>query len=47
LKVATGKSQVEVVKLGEAEPGVAAYLKGKRIVKVVYVQDKLLNMVVE
>jgi len=47
LKVATGKSQGEVVKLGEADPGVAAHLKGKRIVKVVYVQDKLLNMVVE
>jgi leucyl-tRNA synthetase len=47
LKVATGKSQGEVVKLGEADPGVAAYLKGKKIVKVVYVQDKLLNMVVE
>jgi leucyl-tRNA synthetase len=47
LKVATGKSEGELVKLGESDPGVAAYLKGKKIVKVVYVQDKLLNIVVE
>jgi leucyl-tRNA synthetase len=46
LKVAAGASQGEVMKLGEADAGVAAHLKGKRIVKVVYVQDKLLNVVV-
>ena len=45
LKVAAGASQDEVMKLAEAEEGVAAHLKGKKIVKVVYVQDKLLNIV--
>jgi leucyl-tRNA synthetase len=46
LKVAAGASQGEVMKLAEADAGVAAHLKGKKIVKVVYVQDKLLNIVV-
>jgi leucyl-tRNA synthetase len=46
LKVAAGASQGEVMKLAEPDAGVAAHLKGKKIVKVVYVQDKLLNMVV-
>jgi len=46
LKVPAGASQGEVMKLAEAAPGVAAHRKGKKIVKVVYVQDKLLNIVV-
>jgi leucyl-tRNA synthetase len=46
LKVAAGASQGEVTKLADADAGVAAHLKGKKIVKVVYVQDKLLNIVV-
>jgi leucyl-tRNA synthetase len=46
LKVAAGASQGEVMNLAEADAGVAAHLKGKKIVKVVYVQDKLLNIVV-
>jgi leucyl-tRNA synthetase len=46
LKVPAGASQGEVMKLAEADPGVAAHRKGKKIVKVVYVQDKLLNIVV-
>jgi len=46
LKVAAGASQGEVMKLAESDAGVAAHLKGKKIVKVVYVQDKLLNIVV-
>jgi len=46
LKLAAGASQGEVLKLGETDAGVAAHLKGKKIVKVVYVQDKLLNVVV-
>ena len=46
LRVATGAAQGEVMKLAEADPGVAAYLKGKKIVKVVPVPDKLLNIVV-
>jgi len=46
LRVAAGAAQGEVMKLAEADPGVAAYLKGKKIVKVVPVPDKLLNIVV-
>jgi leucyl-tRNA synthetase len=46
LKVAAGAPQGAVTKLAEADPGVAAFLKGKKIVKVVYVPDKLLNAVV-
>jgi len=46
LKVAAGASQEEVMKLAQADAGVAAHLAGKRIVKVIYVQDKLLNIVV-
>ena len=45
VKVAAGAAQEEVLKLARAEAGVAAQLDGKRIVKVVYVQDKLLNVV--
>jgi leucyl-tRNA synthetase len=46
LKVPAGAAQEDVLKLAQADPGVAAYLAGKRIAKVVYVQDKLLNLVV-
>jgi leucyl-tRNA synthetase len=46
LKVAAGAWQGEVMKLAESDAGVAAHLKEKKIVKVVYVQDKLLNIVV-
>jgi leucyl-tRNA synthetase len=46
LKVAAGAAQGEVMKLAEADPAVAAYLQGKKIVKVVPVPDKLLNIVV-
>jgi leucyl-tRNA synthetase len=46
LKVAAGAAQGELMKLAEADPGVAAYLQGKKIVKVVPVPDKLLNIVV-
>jgi leucyl-tRNA synthetase len=46
LKVSAGVGQEEIVKLATAEPGIAAYVKGKRIVKIVYVPNKLLNLVV-
>jgi len=47
LKVAAGAPQDEVMKLAEADAGVAGHLAGKRVVKVIYVQDKLLNIVVK
>jgi leucyl-tRNA synthetase len=46
LKVPTGTAQEELVKLALAEPGVAQHIEGKRIVRIVYVRDKLLNFVV-
>jgi leucyl-tRNA synthetase len=46
VKVATGTGQEEVLKLAQADPGVAAHLLGKKIVKVIFVADKLLNIVV-
>jgi len=46
LKVAAGALQDEVLKLAQTDAGVAAHLAGKRIVKVIYVADKLLNIVV-
>jgi leucyl-tRNA synthetase len=46
LKVGAGLGQEDVLQLAKADPGVAAHLAGKKIVKVIYVQDKLLNLVV-
>jgi leucyl-tRNA synthetase len=46
VRVAAGASQEEVMKLAQADAGVAGYLLGKRIVKVIFVPDKLLNIVV-
>jgi leucyl-tRNA synthetase len=45
VKVTTGASQDEVMKLAQADPGLAAHLHGKTIRKVIYVLDKLLNIV--
>jgi leucyl-tRNA synthetase len=46
VKVAAGTGEVEVVKLARADAGIAPHLAGKRVVKVVFVPDKLLNLVV-
>jgi leucyl-tRNA synthetase len=46
LKVASGAAQEEVLKLAHADAAVAEHLAGKRLLKVIYVQDKLLNLVV-
>jgi leucyl-tRNA synthetase len=45
VKVPTGTGQDEVLKLAQAEAGVAGHLAGKKIVKVIFVRDKLLNVV--
>ncbi|MGB9433413.1 MAG: class I tRNA ligase family protein, partial [Candidatus Acidiferrum sp.] len=47
VKVAAGTAQEEVLKLAEADSGVAAHLAGKKFVKVIFVADKLLNIVVK
>jgi leucyl-tRNA synthetase len=45
LKVSAGASQEEVMKLAEGDPGTAGHLDGKSVKKVVFVKDKLLNIV--
>jgi len=47
VKVPAGTSQGEVTKLADADAGAAAHLAGKSVVKVIFVQDKLLNIVVK
>jgi leucyl-tRNA synthetase len=46
VKVAAGAAEEEVVKLALADPGVSNHANGKRIVKKIFVPDKLLNLVV-
>jgi leucyl-tRNA synthetase len=46
LKVAAGTGQEELVKLALADYVISQHIDGKRIVKVVYVPNKLLNLVV-
>jgi len=46
LKVAAGLLEEQALRLAKADAGVASYLEGKRIVKTIYVGDKLLNLVV-
>jgi len=46
LKVTSGTLGEDALELAKKEAGVAAHLAGKRIVKVIYVPDKLLNIVV-
>ena len=46
LTVTVGTSQQELLKLAMAESAVTQHLDGKRVVKVVYVPNKLLNIVV-
>ena len=46
LKVAAGMSEEEVIPLAKAETSVASHLDGKRVVKHIFVPDKLVNLVV-
>lgn len=46
VKVAAGATEEAVLKLARADAGVAAHLVGKTVVKVIFVKDKLLNIVV-
>jgi len=46
VKVAAGTGQEEVLKLAEGDAGVAGHLAGKSVKKVIFVADKLLNLVV-
>jgi leucyl-tRNA synthetase len=46
VKAVAGANEEDVVRLALAEPGVAHHADGKRIVKKIFVPDKLLNLVV-
>jgi leucyl-tRNA synthetase len=46
VKVAAGTGEEEVVRLAQADSAIAHHLAGKRIVKKVFVPDRLLNLVV-
>jgi leucyl-tRNA synthetase len=46
LKVPAGTTEEEVVALAKKDPGVTSYLAGKTVVKMIFVKDKLLNIVV-
>jgi leucyl-tRNA synthetase len=47
LKVPAGANELDVVAKAKAEPAVARHIDGKRIMKQIYVPDKLLNLVVK
>jgi leucyl-tRNA synthetase len=46
LKVAAGMPEEQVIPLAQAEPSVTQHLDGKRVVKHIFVADKLVNLVV-
>ena len=46
LKIATGASEAAVVEMATQDAAISAHVNGKRVVKVIYVPDKLLNLVV-
>jgi leucyl-tRNA synthetase len=46
VKVAAGTVEEDVVARAQADPGIAPHLAGKRVVKRIFVPDKLLNLVV-
>jgi len=46
LKVSAGISQEEIVRVATSDPLIAAHLTGRRMVKIIYVPNKLLNLVV-
>jgi leucyl-tRNA synthetase len=47
VKVPAGTSEGEVTRLAEGDAGVAGHLAGKTVAKVIFVQNKLLNVVVK
>jgi leucyl-tRNA synthetase len=47
LEVSAGATEVDIVAKAKADPGVARHIEGKSIVKVIYVPNKLLNLVVK
>ncbi|MFZ2187017.1 MAG: leucine--tRNA ligase [Candidatus Moraniibacteriota bacterium] len=46
LQMATGSAEKEVKNMALADPKVATYIAGKKIRKVIYIQDKILSLVI-
>jgi leucyl-tRNA synthetase len=46
LRIAVGAAEADVVKQALALPAIALHVNGKRVVKQVYVPNKMLNLVV-
>jgi len=46
LQVPAGIGQDEIVARAKADAAIAAHLAGKRVVKIIYVPNKLLNLVI-
>jgi leucyl-tRNA synthetase len=47
LSVATGEAELDLVAKAKSDPAVIRHLDGKRIIKVIFVPNKLLNLVVK
>jgi leucyl-tRNA synthetase len=47
LSVATGAAELDLVAKAKSDPAVIRHLDGKRIIKVIFVPNKLLNLVVK
>ena len=47
LKVPAGASETDVVAKAKSDPAVARHIEGKRLVKIIFVPNKLLNLVVK
>jgi leucyl-tRNA synthetase len=47
IRLKRGSSEKEALATATAEPALARWLEGKEIVKVIWVQDRLLNLVVK
>ncbi|MCB0702273.1 MAG: leucine--tRNA ligase [Candidatus Kapaibacterium sp.] len=45
INVATGLSQDEVLEFAKSEPNVQKFIEGKQIRKIIYIQDKLINLI--
>ncbi len=47
IEVAAGLGEEEIKKIASASPKISPLVEGKKVAKVIYVQDKLLNLVLE
>ena len=45
INIAAGLSQDEVLEIAKAEPNVQKFIEGKQIRKVIFIPDKLINLI--